>query len=197
MASHFFEFLDAQDQPHLAEDLSLGAEYSVVVTTGGGFYRYRLRDRVRVVGKVSRTPSLEFIGREDSVVDLFGEKLNEEFVAGIVGTVLARAGITARFAMVIPQMKAGSGRYTLFLETDQPFAANLGRELEQGLHANPHYALCISLGQLRPLTVESIPPGAFERYADWRSRKGSRLGNIKPALLSADPSLPAVLRGLT
>ncbi len=194
VTSHFFEFLDAQDKPHLAEELSPGAAYSVVVTTGGGLYRYRLRDRVRVIGRVSRTPSLEFIGREGGVVDLFGEKLNEEFVASVLSTVLAQAGITADFAMLAPQLEGTSGRYTLFLQTNQKPSPGIALEMEQGLRANPHYALCISLGQLRPMTVECVPPGAFARYADWRSQKGARLGNIKPALLSADLDLADLLR---
>jgi hypothetical protein len=195
VTSHFFEFLDARDNPHLAEELSPGTEYSVVVTTGGGLYRYRLRDRVRVTGKVARTPALEFIGRAGGVADLFGEKLNEDFVAGVVTRVLADAGTVVKFAMLAPQFCEDSGRYTLFLETDQALRPGLAQEIEQGLRANPHYALCISLGQLRPARVERILPGAFERYTLWRARNGTRLGNIKPALLSAEPNLGTVLRG--
>src|SRR5262249_53619828 len=42
--SHFFEFLEG-DSPRLAHELEEGGVYSVVVTTGGGFYRYCLEDR--------------------------------------------------------------------------------------------------------------------------------------------------------
>jgi len=195
VTSHFFEFLDAQDGPHLAEELSPGAEYSVVVTTGGGLYRYRLRDRVCVTGKLFRTPSLEFIGKEGGVADLFGEKLTDDFVAGVLRGVLARAGGFVKFAMLAPLFRGNSVHYTLFLETDQALPPGLAQEVEQGLRANPHYALCISLSQLRPARVECLLPGAFERYTNWRSRNGVRLGNIKPALLSSDPNLGALLRG--
>ena len=53
---------------------------AVIVTTGGGLWRYRLGDLVEVDGFVAATPSLRFIGRGASVSALCGEKLNETFV---------------------------------------------------------------------------------------------------------------------
>jgi len=50
-------------------------------------------------------------------------------------------------------------------------------------------------GQLRPLVVERVKPGAFERYLAWCSHKGMRVGNVKPKLLCAEASVPEVLRG--
>ena len=67
----------------------------MVVTTGGGLYRYRLRDRVRVLDRIGQTASLEFIGREHGVVDLFGEKLDERFVSDAVSAALAEHGFQA------------------------------------------------------------------------------------------------------
>src|SRR5262249_29613534 len=61
--SHLFEFLDADGRARLAHELDEGGEYTPLVTTAGGLYRYRLGDRVRVDGFVERTPSLTFVGR--------------------------------------------------------------------------------------------------------------------------------------
>ena len=38
-------------------------------------------DRVRCVGHLKRTPCLEFVGRDDDVNDLCGEKLHSAFVS--------------------------------------------------------------------------------------------------------------------
>jgi hypothetical protein len=196
LRSHFFEFLDRSNRPHLAEDLSVGSDYSVAVTTGGGFYRYRLGDRVRVVGRIGQTVSLEFIGREAGVVDLFGEKLNEQFVARALSAALAKCSLEVKFAMVVPETAAGgAGRYTVFLECAREWPEGLALDLERRFRGNPHYALCVSLGQLRPLVVERVKPGAFERYLAWCSHKGMRVGNVKPRLLCAEASVPEVLRG--
>ena len=59
--SHVFEFLDEGERPQLITDLREGGEYTVVVTTGGGLYRYHLGDRVprerfRRPNAVSRIP---------------------------------------------------------------------------------------------------------------------------------------------
>ena len=47
-------------------------------------YRYRLGYRVLVDDFVYRTPSVQFVGRDDKVSDLFGEKLSDGFVAGVI-----------------------------------------------------------------------------------------------------------------
>ena len=70
--SHFFEFL-RDGRPYLAHQLVPGEVYSVVVTTGGGLYRYRLEDKVQVNGFVERTPSLAFLGKEDHLRILWAE----------------------------------------------------------------------------------------------------------------------------
>ena len=50
----------------LAHELERGRTYSVVVTTGGGLYRYRLGDLVNVVGFEAGCPLLRFVGREEA-----------------------------------------------------------------------------------------------------------------------------------
>ena len=57
IGSHFFEFIDANGCARLAHQLERGVDYTVVVTTGGGLYRYRLADRVSVDGWCAATPS--------------------------------------------------------------------------------------------------------------------------------------------
>ena len=79
--SHFFEFIDPAGKVHTIDHLYENGEYEVVVTTGGGLWRYRLGDWVRVNGFVGKTPSLSFLGRKSNVSDQCGEKLSEEFVA--------------------------------------------------------------------------------------------------------------------
>ncbi|NJN81644.1 MAG: GH3 auxin-responsive promoter family protein, partial [Caldilineaceae bacterium] len=96
--SHFFEFLpllDAgvdTDSPQLAHQLETGARYEVVVTTGGGLYRYRLFDAVEVVGRRRQTPLLRFLGKTNLISDHFGEKLDERQVRqAVAGLLTGRA----------------------------------------------------------------------------------------------------------
>ena len=93
ITGHFLEFLDLDRPsapPLLAHELRPGAVYAPVISTGGGFYRYKLGDAVRCCGFHQRAPLLHFEGRTDQVSDLCGEKLNPRMVAQALG--YARAG---------------------------------------------------------------------------------------------------------
>lgn len=175
--SHFFEFLDERGSAHLAHELTEGATYSAVVTTGGGLYRYRLRDLVQVTGFVDATPSIRFLGPEDSISDLRGEKLSEGFVAQTLRDLFARCRWQPRFALLAPD---GGNAYTLFVE-DVPAT---GLRLDDALRQNPHYDLCRSLGQLAPARIFVVSHDAQRRYLERCQRVGQRLGNIKPRALS-------------
>lgn len=180
--SHFFEFLDDGGRPFLAHRLDVGGIYNLAVTTGGGLYRYRLRDRVQVGGMRGRTPALRFLGKEDCVSDLCGEKLSEEFVAGVLARDLA--GLRPTFAMLAPDCSDERSGYTLFLESPERMPAGLASAIDAGLAANPHYRYCIDLGQLRPLCVVPLPAGAYAAYLRRCRELGQRPGDVKPRALS-------------
>jgi hypothetical protein len=180
--SHFFEFL-RDGRVWLADQLLPGHEYSVVVTTGGGLYRYRLDDRVRVDGFVGRTPSLRFLGKEDQISDLCGEKLNESFVARALADACAKTGVTPAFAFIAPEVGARPPRYTLYLEAEADPPNFFAGAVDDCLAANPHYRYCRALGQLGPLRVVRAA-SIFPRYAARCRQAGQRLGAIKPLALS-------------
>lgn len=182
--SHFFEFLSEEgDDPRFAWELEEGGIYSVVLTTGGGLYRYRLQDRVRVEGFVERTPSLRFLGKEGHVSDLRGEKLHESFVASVLAHVFERAGIAPCFALLAPTDERAAG-YVLYLETEAALPDGLTEMLDEELSGNPHYRLCRTLGQLAAVQVVPVAKDAFSRYLEHCRRQGQRSGDVKPLALS-------------
>ncbi len=186
VASHFFEFLDDRGRPHLADELADGGEYSLVVTTGGGLYRYRLHDRVRVEGRLAATPCLRFLGKEDRVSDRCGEKLSDGHVAGVLERLLGlEPGV--RFAMLAPDEEPG-GRsgYTLYLESRRPPPEGLAGRLGEALAENPHFRYAVDLGQLQPPRLFRVAGGAHHVYLEHRRRSGQRLGDVKPAALSPE-----------
>ncbi|HZA54004.1 MAG TPA: GH3 auxin-responsive promoter family protein, partial [Candidatus Udaeobacter sp.] len=188
ITSHFFEFLDEEKpdaQPLLADELDEGSTYSVLLTTGGGLYRYRLGDRVRVVGRAAATPLVEFVGRSEDTSDLCGEKLHEAFVRGVLHEVLDEFRIAPLFAMLAPEWGTPPG-YVLFLEAmnvTPELMSKLVSRLEEELFAGTHYAYCRRLGQLSPLRGVRIVSGGNRGYLARCARMGQRLGNIKPTAL--------------
>jgi hypothetical protein len=192
--SHFFEFEEIagngeKNELRLAHELEEGKEYSVIITTGGGLYRYRLGDVVSVDGWYEQCPLLEFRGRGQFVSDLFGEKLNERFVQKILDKELDILNIWPDFSMIAPEINEDtqSAAYTLFLEVSSRRCLEslrvLKLTLEEGLCDNFHYAYCRKLGQLSSFRLFLIDSSASKAYMNGCISLGQKLGNIKPQLL--------------
>jgi hypothetical protein len=190
--SHFFEFLDPDGRARLADELEPDVDYHVVLTTGGGLYRYRIGDRVRVDGCVDSTPSLTFVGRDDRVSDRYGEKLSDAFVAGVIETVFTGTE-RPQFAMLAPDETPAGVAYTLFVDRDAARRRDLSVALERELRRNPHYAWCVDLGQLRPAAVAAVGPGADRAYVEACVARGQRLGDVKPVSLDGSAGWRSVL----
>lgn len=187
LESHFFEFINDAGKILLAFELIKGMRYSVVLTTGSGFYRYQTGDIIEVVGYFNQAPCLRFVGRENNVSDLFGEKLNERNVAKILEDVFRSFQVELRFFMLAPETLPGrQPAYVLFVEKDRPSQKDwteITEAIEEGLRQNFHYDYCRRLGQLGKLQLKEIKEGGAKTYIDSCCLFGQRLGDIKPQAL--------------
>ena len=182
LTSHFYEFLPLNGgRARLVHELEQGESYSLLLTTGGGLYRYQLGDVVRVTDFHHTAPVLEFAGRNDGVSDLRGEKLSPAFVQACLEEALSATETKARFAMLAPQDMNPPG-YVLHLESASHPAA-LGLKMEMQLRKNPHYDYCRRLGQLAPLQVYWIAENAQTTYLHRCVELGQRAGNVNPTSL--------------
>jgi GH3 auxin-responsive promoter len=182
--SHFYEFLAENGDCLLAHQLERGRSYSVVLTTGGGLYRYRLEDQVLVTGFVGRAPTLIFEGKSECVADLYGEKLNARHVFRILAEVLN--GTKYKFAMLAPDSRKDGCSYTMYLESDDSLPDDLPEQLDSKLRDNPQYECCVSLGQLSPARVYRVAEDACAAYMDHRLKSGMVYGDIKLTPLSQE-----------
>jgi hypothetical protein len=190
--SHFLEFLpaDSDDQPdhtrpQLAHELEPGQNYSVVLTTGGGLYRYHLGDLVAVADRVRECPVVRFLGRRQ-IVDWCGEKLHEIHVARVLSTAFSRNGVIPSFAMLACDTCGDVPGYVLYVEasaSDDRLCA-IAAAVENGLDENYHYRYARRLGQLGPLRVLAARD-AESAYLAACVARGQRAGDIKPAALDA------------
>jgi hypothetical protein len=194
--SHFFEFLPTDPhtfnpigtQPKLAHQLEKGQTYSVIVTTGGGLYRYQMHDIVQVVDYLNQTPCFRFLGKGDKVSDLFGEKLTEQFISAILPDLMREYKLTPTFAMLAPDENRNNFHYTLYIELPPlqkklDIHPDLSSGLDRKLRQNFHYDYCRKLGQLGAAELFIIDQGASEAYTQVCENQGQRLGNIKPSSL--------------
>ncbi len=199
LRSHFFEFLPVggAERTRLAHELRAGQAYEVILTTGGGLYRYQLRDVVELVGHLDECPLLRFVGRAGAVSDRFGEKLTEAHVQRALAALFERYGVQPTFAMV--GFEEAATAYVLFIEseaTDETLR-RLAGDLEERLQENFHYRYCRRLGQLGPLGLFRIEKEALTTYLAVCQRLGQRSGDIKPVALHRRADWSHFFRGGT
>lgn len=193
ISSHFFEFEEVADKTiRLAHQLEVGKKYSVIVTTSGGLYRYRLNDVIEVLGFEAECPLIRFVGKQDKVVDICGEKLNEQFVSSVVKRLILRSSHQPSFWMMAPERSSAEAvGYTLFLQfangtvVEEDVLRGMGQEIDSAFRENFHYDYCRRLGQLGHCRVFLIKTDqdAFQVYLTTCTELGQRLGDIKPVAL--------------
>jgi hypothetical protein len=201
--SHFFEFAPVnadgealEDRPRLAHELDPAQRYAVIVTTGGGLYRYRLGDIVEVVGHVNECPLIRFIGRQGNISDWFGEKLNEAHVASVLRDAFAASRLSPRFAMLACETALRPARYVLYVDAAEPddVVAAAAARVDEALRRSFHYDYARTLGQLAPLGVFRATR-AGDAYLRRALRAGQRAGDVKPLALDRRTGWSQVFEG--
>jgi len=189
ITSHFLEFIDLATpsrRPLLAHELRPGADYSPLLTTGGGLYRYHLADIVRCTGPLQ----IRFTGKLDQVSDLTGEKLHAAQVQHALDEVRRALGVHWGVAFVAPVVPLDrQPYYCLFVAADRrdaPTDSVLVAALEVRLRESHAYRYSRDLGQLGPLRVQRVANLAA-RSLDVLVAHGQRLGDIKPSVLDRRP----------
>lgn len=187
--SHFLEFAPVDSQggsqpPRLAHELERGERYAVILSTGGGLYRYQLDDVIEVVGHVRECPLIRFIGRQGYISDWFGEKLNEAFVAGVLRESFEACRIVPAFAMLACDMRLSPPAYVLYVDAAEPDErlARAACRIEADLRRGFHYDYARILGQLAPLRVFRAHAAA-DAYLNVAIGAGQRAGDVKPLAL--------------
>lgn len=171
LTSHFLEFEDDQERCYLADELTVGSQYKVLLTSGNGLVRYSLGDVVEVTAPLC----IQFKGRGDTVSDLCGEKLSERFVQSVFDKYLPDDS----FFLLIPQW-GETPCYYLYHQSIHE--SELASTVEEGLRESVHYNYCRQLGQLAPVQSRYCPDLAA-RYYSACVKAGQRPGDVKPRAL--------------
>jgi len=190
---HFFEFapVDSLGSPDesstaLAHELERDRRYTVLLTTSGGLYRYRLHDVVEVLGHERECPLIRFVGKHEYVSDWIGEKLHEAHVAGVLGEVCSAVpAFGPAFAMLACDPALAPASYVLYTESSASDAtlATVAAAVEDRLRHNFQYDYARLAGQLGAVRVFRVERGA-ETYVSAATAGGQRAGSVK--MLSLD-----------
>ncbi len=211
--SHVFEFLPAEttdDQtqtPKWAWEVQYGHRYRILLTTGGGLYRYAIGDEIEVTGFVQQCPLLKFTGRSGAQSDLVGEKLNEQHVQASIMGGCESLGLETTFAMLTPVLLPDPRYRAILVIKDHELLSRelsvlerqLAESIEQVLCENSQYRYAIGLGQLRKLEVwilTTTPEQAWSAYESECRRRGQKSGDVKPAIIARGAGWDTVFTSL-
>jgi hypothetical protein len=217
--SHVFEFqpietaADPTRPTKWAWELEQGRRYQVLLTTGGGLYRYAIGDEIEVTGFVRQCPLLTFTGRAGVQSDLVGEKLHEQHVREAISQSCEWLRLEPAFAMLIPihaeasDLHAASGyRAILVIRNLKCTAAELetverqmAEKIEQQLCDNSQYRYALGLGQLRKLDAWILPTSPEQAWSVYESecrRRGQKSGDIKPAVIAKGAGWDSAFRAI-
>lgn len=159
--SHFYEFRRADGEILLSHELEQGSSYEIIVTTGGGLYRYATSDLIEVTGFANQIPCFKFLGRTNKQIDLVGEKISEAYVNKVFDEIFEnRTDVEWAFLGVEPN-KITPYRYVLNIETKEDLSTKtiqqLTEQVDKLLCKNLYYKEAISLQQLGALTYRLLP----------------------------------------
>ena len=172
--SIFYEFipLSQAERPNpdvlLIDEVKVGEYYEIVMTTGEGFYRYRVGDIVTVVEISPEGPVVDVIGRKKMCINLIGCKLYGFQVSDAVGAFIEhfKKQSTDYDYLISSDTSVVPSRYVIWLECDSGdshfSASDATAVIEAHLKSsNVDYKETVESGHIGPLAVELVKPGTI------------------------------------
>jgi len=197
--SCFFEFLPA-DAPADCTDtlnidqLEVGKEYEIIITNLSGFYRYRIKDVVKVLGYEGESPKITFSYRKSQLLDLAGDKITESMMDEAIRRTGEELGVNIIDYCVYPNRDVSPSHYEFLIEPDRPLDPSPEKckeylqILEKHLgEVNPVYKECIDTNEIAHalLYVQQMQTHALWR--DIKVHKGTSLNQVKPVRVLDTP----------
>lgn len=194
--SVFYEFLpiESSDYSQLLtlDQLEIGKNYEVVMTNLSGFYRYKMRDVVHVVGKYNNTPTIEFLFRADQTVNLVGEKTTEYALREVVKKTAKECGFEMVDYCMYPNPETVPVRYEFLIEPAQlpdDFDMEKARDiLDKNLAiANPSMGDKLKRGIVGRSELYFLQQETCLLYRDMMIMKGVSSAQLKPVRIIDNP----------
>ena len=183
--SCFYEFIPTEDENCILclDELEVGKEYEIIITTQSGLYRYRCGDVIKVVDYLEECPYIQFAYRKGQLLNLAGEKTTEEHMQAAVDKIAAEAGCRILNWTVDSVITAQPCHYLLMLENNEGkdlreytrYADKVLREI------NPRYEHFIARGVLGTVKIVNLEPGTNAAWISNREKTGgTSVSMIKP-----------------
>lgn len=184
--SLFYEFIPEDEpdaKPVTMDKLEVGKRYELVISNHSGFYRYRMKDVLLVVGYHNATPMVEFQYRIDKTVSLMGEKTTELALRVAAEKTAEDCGFMLVDSSVYPDSEALQYVYVMEIDrvpqdlTEEEVYASLTKNLAE---VNPSYGDKVKDGLINPVKILFSQPETYVLYKDTMLLKGNSIAQLKP-----------------
>lgn len=185
---NFFEFVAVEDMDKtahsflLVDELEMGKQYFVWVTTQEGLYRYFMNDIVEVNGFVNNTPSIKFIQKGKGVVNLTGEKLYEGQVIEAIDRIKHDLELTFDFFVLLGDEE--SQCYKLYLDAECLDVQQVSARFERALcELNVEFKNKRDSERLGKTQAIFVNKNTYEDFKVFCVNNGQREGQFKYLVL--------------
>lgn len=194
--SCFYEFVpmdsDDEDTTYTMDQLEVGRDYEIIITNLSGFYRYRIKDVIRVLGWYGNLPLVAFVYRKNQMLSIAGEKTNDEAMLWSVQRTSEDVGYRFADYCVYPDTDTDPGHYTVLLEPDRLVDPSEVPHIRDVLddyvgQANPSYGTKVRTGVLGPLELKLSQIETHALYRDIMIGKGVSSNQLKPVRVLDTP----------
>lgn len=205
--SMFYEFLPLEAGDDFSQIVTLdgleeGKDYEVITTNLSGFYRYRMRDAIRVTGKYNNTPVMQFLYRIDQTVSIMGEKTTEIALRAAAENTAKELDFELIDFSMFPDLDATPVRYLYFMEIGRMPEGLRPKEIRYVLEknlaaANPSMGDKVKKGICGATKLNILEPETYMLYRDLMLMKGIASGQLKPVRVITNELQRKFFFGLT
>lgn len=195
--SCFFEFIPA-DAPEGATDtltigeLEVGKDYEIIITNLSGFYRYRIKDVVTVLGFEGEDPKITFAYRKSQLLDIAGDKITESMMDKTIALLSQELDNPIIDYCVYINRDVSPAHYEFLIEPVKPLdpskCGQYCQMLEKHLgKINPVYQECLDTGEIAHAVLYVQQQQTHQLWRDFKMMKGATSNQVKPVRILDTP----------
>lgn len=175
--SCFFEFLPLgetdQTKTLNLDQLTPGEEYELIITNLSGFYRYQMKDIIKVDDYYEKCPRIHFVRRGSQWLNLIGEKVSEHDISTTYEQVCHELNILVTNYVVTPILVEKKYHFFFELNTqDESKIQDFKEKFVVQLQINcPFFASVIATTELNIPEVFVLPRGSIESLSAEKALK--------------------------
>lgn len=186
----FYEFIPIEEfnknspKTLSADELEIGKNYELIITTYTGLYRYRLGDVIKVVDFYNNSPEVEFLYRRNQVLNMVSEKTTEEHLTDAIENTKKRLKLDLIDYTTVTNNSITPGRYEFYFEikgrATKQLVKNIEITLDQELgNCNLAYKRFRGKNGLAMPKIIIVEEGTFNKVKEFLFKKGISKNQIK------------------